>query len=136
MKLVSDQIQERKFIIEFQLFNLIDELGISVKKDHERKIFIYALLYVQLMHQPYSAMNTISQLEPVTTYEKIKISYYTNYLSTYLSTSYSQERERIISIISKTFIDSINPEMNLYNFNDFVTMFAFKKLLQQVFHEN
>lgn len=74
MKLVSDQIQERKFIIEFQLFNLIDELGLSVKKDHERKIFIYALLYVQLMHQPYSAMNTISQLEPVTTYEKIKIS--------------------------------------------------------------
>lgn len=136
MKLVSDQIQERKFIIEFQLFNLINELGLSIKKDHERKIFIYALLYVQLMHQPCSTMNTVYQLESVTTYEKIKISYYTNYLSTYLSTSYSQERERIISIISKTFIDSINPEMDLYNFNDFVIMFAFKKLLQQVFHEN
>lgn len=46
MKLVSDQIQERKFIIEFQLFNLIDELGLSVKKIMKEKfLFMHCFTY-------------------------------------------------------------------------------------------
>jgi|GEM_PF-3980510 len=136
MKSTTDQLQRKKIIIEFQLFNLIDELGLSVKKDSERKFFIYALFYVQLMQQHCATTSIGCELEFATNYEKIKISYYIDYLNAYLNTPYSEDRERIICIVSTTFIDSINPESDTCNLNDFVTIFVFKKLFQKIFNIN
>lgn len=136
MKSTTDQVQTKKIIIEFQLFNLIDELGLSVKKDSERKFFISALFYVQLMQQHCTTTSIGYELEFATTYEKIKTSYYIDYLNAYLNTPYSEDRERIICIVSKTFIDSINPESDICNLNDFVTIFVFKKLFQKIFNIN
>ncbi|MPW42975.1 hypothetical protein [Acinetobacter guerrae] len=115
--------------MKVELEKMLNTLGITVVNSTELNIFIASLLCFKKSEIEKTLLFSFLDSE----YEKMKLKYYIDCFSLYLTTNQLHERDKIICILATVFIDSIDPDLSFIDLNEYVLLFSFKNFIELIF---